>query len=90
MLYSDVGRFRFFLTPFLIKPYYHTFYFNRRAIMAKKMDFVEFVSDLPDEEGDAPEMGLASGNESIPSGVYYRVDGSKVVLLKDQGCKKQQ
>lgn len=59
--------------------------------MAKKMDFVEFVSDLPDEEGDAPETGLASElHGHIPSGVYYRVDASKVVLLKDQGCKKKQ
>ncbi|MBI2400784.1 MAG: hypothetical protein HYV23_06990 [Deltaproteobacteria bacterium] len=59
--------------------------------MAKKMDFVEFVSDLPDEEGDAPENGLASElSGPIPSGVYYRVDGSKVVLVKDEGCKKKQ
>jgi hypothetical protein len=59
--------------------------------MAKKMDFVEFVSDLPDEEGDTPETDLASELQGpIPPGVYYRVDGSKVVLLKDEGCKKKQ
>lgn len=59
--------------------------------MAKKMDFVEFVSDLPDEEGDAPEANLASELQGpIPPGVYYRVNGSKIVLLKDEGCKKKQ
>lgn len=59
--------------------------------MAKKMDFVEFVSDLPDEEGDAPENGLASElSGPIPPGVYYRVDASKVVLVKNEGCKKKQ
>lgn len=59
--------------------------------MAKKMDFVDFVSDLPDEEGDAPETGLsADQEESIPPGVYYRVDSSKVVLVKDKGCQKKQ
>lgn len=60
--------------------------------MAKKMDFVEFVSDLPDEEGDSPDVDLASGKlqDAIPTGVYYKVSGSKVVLLKDTGCKKQQ
>lgn len=68
--------------------FFNTFHINWRAIMAKKMDFVEFVSDLPDEEGDAPEADLAE--ESIPPGVYYKVDGSRVVLLKDEGCKKKQ
>lgn len=59
--------------------------------MAKKMDFVDFVSDLPDEEGDAPEENLsADQGESIPPGVYYRVDSSKVVLVKDKGCQKKQ
>jgi hypothetical protein len=59
--------------------------------MAKKMDFVEFVSDLPDEEGDAPENELASELQGpIPTGVYYRVDARKVVLLKDKGCQKKQ
>ena len=46
--------------------------------MAKKMDFVEFISDLPDEEGDEQEVDLASEQESIPPGIYYRVSGSKV------------
>lgn len=58
--------------------------------MAKKMDFVEFISDLPDEEGDEPEVDLASEQESIPPGIYYRVSGSKVVLVKDTCCKKKQ
>gem|GEM_PF-4077866 len=60
--------------------------------MAKKMDFVEFVSDLPDEEGDMPEeTELASELQGpIPPGVYYRVDARKVVLLKDKGCQKKQ
>ena len=58
--------------------------------MAKKMDFVEFISDLPDEEGDEQEVDLASEQESIPPGVYYRVSGSKVVLVKEKKKKKQQ
>jgi hypothetical protein len=59
--------------------------------MAKKMDFVEFVSDLPDEEGDAPELDLATEpQESIPPGVYYRVSGSKVVLVNSKSCKMKQ
>lgn len=59
--------------------------------MAKKMDFVEFISDLPDEEGDELEIDASSElQESIPSGVYYRVSGSKVVLVKGQGCKMKQ
>lgn len=61
--------------------------------MAKKMDFVEFVSDLPDEEGDELEPGNFSSsgiNEPIPLGVYYKVSGSKYVMLQQKGCKKQQ
>ena len=59
--------------------------------MAKKMDFVEFISDLPDEEGDEQEVELASELQGpIPPGIYYRVSGSKVVLVKDTCCKKQQ
>jgi len=59
--------------------------------MAKKMDFVDFVSDLPDEEGDAPEANLASDKEeSIPPGVYYWVDSGRVVLVRDKGCQKKQ
>ncbi|CAG1064905.1 hypothetical protein BAC1_00477 [uncultured bacterium] len=59
--------------------------------MAKKMDFVEFVSDLPDEEGDVQETELASELQGpIPPGVYYRVDAQKIVLLKDKGCQKKQ
>lgn len=61
--------------------------------MAKKMDFVEFVSDLPDEEGDEMEQGDLSSaglNEPIPPGVYYKVSGSKFVMLQQKGCKKQQ
>lgn len=61
--------------------------------MAKKMDFVEFVSDLPDEEGEEAEVDnlAASGLQGpIPPGVYYKVSGSKVVMIKGTGCKKQQ
>lgn len=61
--------------------------------MAKKMDFVEFVSDLPDDEGEETEDNniTSSGlNEPIPTGIYFKVSASKVVLLKDKGCKKQQ
>ena len=59
--------------------------------MAKKMDFVEFISDLPDEEVDEQEVELANELQGpIPPGVYYRVSGSKVVLVKNSCCKKQQ
>lgn len=61
--------------------------------MARKMDFVEFASDLPDNEGDQTEdSNLSSSglNEPIPPGVYFKVSASKVVMLKDKGCKKQQ
>lgn len=61
--------------------------------MAKKMDFVEFVSDLPDEEGEELEQNNLSStglNEPIPHGVYYKVSGSKFVMLQQKGCKKQQ
>jgi hypothetical protein len=59
--------------------------------MANKMDFVDFVSDLPDEEGDEQEVDLASeSQEPIPAGVYYRVSGSRVVLVNNKSCKTKQ
>lgn len=58
--------------------------------MAKKMDFLDFISDLPDEEGDELKADASSELQwSVPAGAYYRVEGSKIVLVKDEGCKKK-
>lgn len=60
--------------------------------MAKKMDFVDFVSDLPDEEGQEAEIRAEASDLQgpIPPGVFFKVGGTKVVRIKDIICKKQQ
>lgn len=58
--------------------------------MAKKMDFLDFISDLPDEEGDELKADASCELQwSVSSGAYYRVEGSKIVLVKDKDCKKK-
>jgi len=58
--------------------------------MAKKMDFLDFITDLPDEEGDEIKVDASCDLQwSVPAGVYYRVEGSKIVLVKDKDCKKK-
>jgi len=58
--------------------------------MAKKMDFLDFISDLPDEEGDELKADASCDPQwSVSSGVSYRVDGTKIVLVKGKDCKKK-